>query len=99
MQPKMLENDTLILQKIVGNLHNQISKQVMKQLDLYLIKELEAIREAQRLQGIQVEDDLIDFAKRLALTHTLVYEDVEYITDNEVRLVVRLLPKENYYAK
>lgn len=94
MQTKMLENDTLILQKIVGNLHNQISKQVMKQLDLYLIKELEAIREAERLQGIQVEDDLRDFAKRLALTHSLVYEDVEYITDNEVRLVVRLLPKE-----
>ena len=57
MQTKMLENDTLILQKIVGNLHNQISKQVMKQLDLCLTKELEAIREAQRLQGIPVEDD------------------------------------------
>lgn len=99
MQTKMLENDTLILQKIVGNLHNQISKQIMKQLDLYLIKEIEAIRETERLQGIQVEDDLIDFAKRLALTHSLVYGDVEYITDNEVRLVVRLLPKENYYAK
>lgn len=99
MQTETQENYTLTLQKVVDKLHKQISKQVMKQLDLYLIKELEAIREAERLQGIQVEDDLIDFAKRLALTHTLVYEDVEYITDNEVILVVRLLPKENCYVR
>jgi len=99
MQTETQENYTLTLQKVVDKLHKQISKQVMKQLDLYLIKELEAIREAERLQGIPVEDDLIDFAKRLALTHNLVYEDVEYITDNEVILVVRLLPKENCYAK
>lgn len=64
-----------------------VTKQAMDSLNKWLIERLEDMRALDRILGLEVEDDITDFAKRIALTYTLVYEPTEDGNGTKVTLL------------